>query len=83
MSTKSYILTQTPVQITDGSKAAYVQETQGAFTRLAASPTQPNTASTPYATILRNDISIAQGFRVWAWNGGTEPLEIVVLTSEV
>lgn len=83
MTATAYTLTTTPVQITDGTKSAYVQETVGSLTRFTTSDTSPNTSTIPYCTITKNDLTIAKGFKVWAWNSGTSALEIVVLTSEV
>ena len=50
MSTQTIVLTQTPTLITDGTKAAYIQEIRGKYTRFASSPTQPDTEA--YAQIL-------------------------------
>ena len=82
MPAQTFTLTQTPAQILDGTKAAYVQEIQGKNTRFTCSTTQPNVATTPYCTILKNDLSVSAGFPVWAWTPTSETIEITVLTSE-
>ena len=78
-----YKLTQTPTQILDGTKAAYIQEIRGSNTRFTSTVTSPDTSTTPYCTILENDISISNGFPVWAWSPTAEPIEITVLVSEI
>ena len=83
MAAFKYILTQTPTQILDGTKAAYIQEIRGKNTRFTCSTTQPNVATTPYCTILKNDISVSDGFPVWVWTPTAEPIEITVLVSEI
>lgn len=82
MPAQTFTLTQTPVQILSGTKAAYVQEIRGKNTRFTCSTTQPNVATTPYCTILKNDLSVSVGFPLWAWTPTSEPIEITVLTSE-
>ena len=44
--------------IADGTKAAYIQEIIGSGTRFTQSDTSPNTSTTPYCTIIKNDLSI-------------------------
>ena len=83
MASQTFTLTQTPVKILDGTKAAYVQEIRGEYTRFACSTTAPNPATTPYCTILKNDLSVSEGFPLWAWTPTADPIEITVLTSEV
>ena len=82
MAAFKYKLTQTPTQILDGTKAAYIQEIRGSNTRFTSTVTSPDTSTTPYCTILENDISISNGFPVWAWSPTAEPIEITVLVSE-
>jgi hypothetical protein len=83
MAAFKYKLTQTPTQILDGTKAAYIQEIRGSNTRFTSTVTSPDTSTTPYCTILENDISISNGFPVWAWSPTAEPIEITVLVSEI
>ena len=83
MAAFKYTLTQTPTQILDGTKAGYVQEIRGSNTRFTSTVTSPNTSTTPYCTILKNDISFSNGFPVWAWTPTAEPIEITVLVSEI
>ena len=79
MAAFKYTLTQTPTQILDGTKAAYIQEIRGKNTRFTASTTAPNTSNAPYCQILQNDLSVATGFPLWAWTPTSDPIEIVVL----
>lgn len=81
MSATTFNLTTTPVQISDGLKPVYVQETRGSYTRFTCSATQPDPETTTYCTILNNDVSVAEGFPLWAWTTG-EPIELAVLRSE-
>lgn len=83
MAAFKYTLTQTPTQILDGTKAAYIQEIRGSNTRFTSTVTPPNTSTTPYCTILKNDISVSDGFPVWAWTPTAEPIEVTVLVSEI
>ena len=79
MAAFKYTLTQTPTQILNGTKAAYVQEIRGKNTRFTASATAPDTSTAPYCQILKNDLSVATGFPLWAWTPTSDPIEIVVL----
>lgn len=81
MSATTYNLTATPVQISDGTKPVYIQEVRGRLTRFTCTPTQPNPATVTYCTILDNDVSVSEGFPIWAWTTG-DPIEIAVLRSE-
>ena len=83
MPATTFVLTQTPTQILDGTKAAYIQEIRGSNTRFTSTVTSPNTSTTLYCTILKNDISVSDGFPVWAWTPTAEPIEITVLVSEI
>lgn len=82
MVAQRFILTQTPVQILDGTKAAYVQEVVGTGVKFTVSVTAPNPTTTPACEIIKNDISISDGFPVWAWSKTAQNVEITVLTSE-
>ena len=82
MAAQTFVLTTTPTKILDGTKAGYVQEIRGKNTRFTCSTTQPNVATTPYCTILKNDLSVSEGFPLWAWTPTSETIEITVLTSE-
>ena len=53
MALQSFILTQTPTMIADGTKAAFAQEIVGSGTRFTQSDVSPNTSTTPYCTILK------------------------------
>ena len=79
MSTQTIVLTQTPTLITDGTKAAYIQEIRGKYTRFASSPTQPDTEA--YAQILDDCLYVGKGFTIWAWSPTNSNNEVVVLTS--
>ena len=82
MSATTYKLTtNTPVQISDGAKAVYVQEIRGRLTRFTCTPTQPNPAIVTSCVILNNDVSISEGFPIWAWTEGAE-IELAVLRAE-
>lgn len=82
MASQSFTLTQTPTMIADGTKAAYIQEIVGSGTRFTQSDVSPNTSTTPYCTILKNDLSISSGFKLWAWTPTVDTIKITVLTSE-
>ena len=83
MASTTYTLTTTPTLITDGTKSAYIQEIRGSKTRFTCTSTIPNTATVPYCIILKNDLSVSEGFPIWAWTPTSETIEITVLTSEV
>ena len=82
MPATTFVLTQTPTKILDGTRAGYVQETRGQGTRYTTSTTSPNTSTTPYCTILKNDLSVSSGFPIWAWTPTVENITVTVLTSE-
>ena len=82
MAFQSFILTQTPTMITDRTKAAFTQEIVGSGTRFAESSVSPDTSTTPYCTILRNDLHVAKGFRLWAWTPTEATIKLNVITSE-
>ena len=71
------------VQILDGTKAAYIQEVVGTGVKFTVSVTEPNPSTTPACEIIKNDISISDGFPVWAWSKTAQNVEITVLTSEI
>ena len=82
MSATTYKLTSnTPIQISDGAKAVYVQEIRGRLTRFTCTTTQPNPNTVTSCVILNNDISISGGFPIWAWTEGAE-IELAVLRAE-
>ena len=83
MAAQTFVLTTTPTQILDGTKAAYIQEIRGSNTRFTSTVASPNTSTTPYCQILKNDVSVSTGFPVWAWTPTAEPIEITVLVSEI
>lgn len=80
MTTQSFTLTQTPVQISNGTKAVYVQEIRGKLTRFACSTTSPSTSV--YAQILNGDVSVGVGFPLWAWTPDSNLIQITVLQAE-
>lgn len=82
MAATTYVLTMTPTLIADGTAAAYIQEIIGSGTRFTQSDTSPNTTTTPYCTIVKNDLSISAGFKLWAWTPTATNITITVLTSE-
>ena len=82
MAAQTFVLTTTPTLIADGTKAAYIQEIVGSGTRFTQSDTSPNTSTTPYCTIIKNDLSISAGFKFWAWSKTAQNVEITILTSE-
>ena len=81
MAAQKFVLTQTPTLIADGTKAAYIQEIIGSGTRFTQSYTSPNTSTTPYCTIIKNDLSISVGFKLWAWTPTATNITITVLTT--
>ena len=81
MSAATFILTGIPQQISDGTKPVYMQEIRGRLTRFTCTPTQPNPATVTSCVILNNDVSIAQGFPIWAWTTGEE-IQLAVLKGE-
>ena len=82
MAAQTFVLTTNPTLIADGTKAAYIQEIIGSGTRFTQSDTSPNTSTTPYCTIIKNDLSISAGFKLWAWSPTSQTIKITVLTSE-
>ena len=82
MASQSFTLTQTPTMIADGTKAAYIQEIIGSGTRFTQSEYSPDTSTIPYCTILKNDLSISSGFKLWAWSPTATNITVTVLTSE-
>ena len=83
MAAKTFVLTQTPTLIADGTKAAYIQEIIGSGTRFTVSSSAPDTATVPYCKILKNDLAVSAGFPIWAWAPTSTNITVTVLTSEV
>ena len=85
MAAQTFVLTQTPTKILDGTKAGYVQEIINTGTRftVSSSNTAPNTATVPYCKILKNDLAVSKGFPIWAWTPTSTSITVTVLTSEV
>ncbi len=85
MPAQTFVLTQTPTLIADGTKAAYIQEIIGSGTRftVSSSNTAPDTATVPYCKILKNDLAVSAGFPIWAWSPTSTNITVTVLTSEV
>ena len=82
MAATTYVLTTTPTLTAEGTTAAYIQESIGSGTRFTQSDTSPNTSTTPYCTIVKNDLSISSGFKLWAWSPTATNITVTVLTSE-
>jgi len=82
MAAYQYTLSQVPTLIADGTKAAYIQEIQGSGTRFTQSSTSPDTSTTPFCTIRKNDLSISSGYKLWAWTPNSNPIIITVLTAD-
>ena len=85
MPAQTFVLTQTPTKILDGTKAGYVQEIINTGTRftVSSSNTAPNTSTVPYCKILKNDLAVSKGFPIWAWTPTSTTITVTVLTSEV
>ena len=85
MPAQTFVLTQTPTKILDGTKAGYVQEIINTGTRftVSSSNTAPNTSTVPYCKILKNDLAVSKGFPIWAWTPTSTDITVTVLTSEV
>jgi len=83
MAAQTFVLTQTPTLIADGTKAAYIQEIIGSGTRFTVSSSAPDTATVPYCKILKNDLAVSAGFPIWAWAPTSTNITVTVLTSEV
>ena len=85
MPAQTFVLTQTPTKILDGTKAGYVQEIINTGTRftVSSSNTAPNTTTVPYCKILKNDLAVSVGFPIWAWAPTSTNITVTVLTSEV
>ena len=85
MPAQTFVLTQTPTKILDGTKAGYVQEIINTGTRftVSASSTVPDTDTVPYCKILKNDLAVSKGFPIWAWTPTSTTITVTVLTSEV
>lgn len=75
------LMDNTPIQITDGESSAYIQEIKGVYTRFTCSSTQPNPTTVTHCVIMNGDLSVASGFKLWAWTVG-EPIELSVLTPD-
>lgn len=82
MAATTYILTSTPTQITDGSSSAYIQEIRGNYTRFTCTSEQPDINNVTACVIMNGDLSVASGFKLWAWTVG-KTIELAVLTPEV
>ena len=85
MPAQTFVLTQNPTKILDGTKAGYAQEIINTGTRftVSSSNTAPNTATVPYYRILKNDLAVSAGFPIWAWSPTSTSITVTVLTSEV
>ena len=83
MPAQTFVLTQTPTMILDGTKAGYVQEIINTGTRFTVSYSAPDTATVPYCKILKNDLAVSVGFPIWAWSPTSTNITVTVLTSEV
>ena len=83
MPAQTFVLTQTPTKILDGTKAGYVQEIINTGTRFTVSSSAPDTATVPYCKILKNDLAVSAGFPIWAWSPTSTNITVTVLTSEV
>lgn len=85
MPAQTFVLTQTPTKILDGTKAGYVQEIINTGTRftVSSSNTAPDTSTVPYCKILKNDLAVSAGFPIWAWTPTSTSITVTVLTSEV
>ena len=60
------------------------REVVGTGVKFTVSVTAPNHTTTPACEIIKNDISISDGFPVWAWTEGAEmSLPYYVLSKEV
>lgn len=81
MAATHYILTETPIKISDGSKAIFIQEIDGYHTKFTSTVSQPNN-TTPYCVITKGEVSIPAGFPVWVWRKQNIPVKITVLMSE-
>lgn len=85
MPAQTFVLTQTPTKILDGTKAGYVQEiiNTGTHFTVSASATAPDTGTVPFCKILKNDLAVSAGFPIWAWTPTATNITVTVLTSEV
>lgn len=81
MSAQEIVLTQNPVQVSDGTENIFIQEKSGFYTRFTSTTTAPTT-DTPFCVIKNGEVSIAKGFPVWVWARDISPSTIVVLKSE-
>lgn len=82
MAAYQYTLSQTPTLIADGTKAAYIQQISGSGTRCTQSDNSPNTSTTPYFTIIGNDLNVSVGYKIWAWTPDSNPIVVTVITQE-
>lgn len=81
MSAQEFVLNQTPVQVSDGTKNIFIQEKEGFYTRFTTTVSKPTT-STPFCVIKSGSVSIDRGFPVWVWAREESPSVVVVLTEE-
>ncbi len=78
MATVKYNLTGVPIQVSKGVKETYVQSLGGAIFKYAQSTKAPD------KNIFHTgrELSIGEGFSIWAWNTGEYPVTLIVSTAE-
>lgn len=78
MATVKHNLTATPVRISDGTKKVYAQSLDGLNFKYVQSTASPDKS----VFHLGREVSIGEGFSIWAWNPTTMPITLIVSTAE-
>lgn len=78
MSVQKYVLTNTPVKISDGLKKCFAQSEGFANFHFIHSLTAPDKTLYHWG----KEISISEGFTIWAWNPTNSPITLTVSTAE-
>lgn len=83
MPTVDYTLTnKEPALVLDGTKAGYIQEKLGMYTRYCVATDKPDIETCCFQEIVQNDMSFPSGFPVWAWSRDEKILVVTVSTEE-
>lgn len=78
MATVKHDLKDVPVRVSTGLKEAYVQSLDGSIFRYVQSTNMPSKD----IFHIGREMSIGEGFSIWAWNPGAYPVTLVVSTAE-
>lgn len=78
MATVKHDLKDVPIRLSTGLKEAYAQSLDGAIFRYVQSTDMPSKD----VFHVGRELSISEGFSIWAWNPGGYPVTLVVSTAE-